>query len=47
MTHPDRKVSCESFVPDASNQRLLRDALGCFGTGVTIITTATDDGPIQ
>jgi flavin reductase (DIM6/NTAB) family NADH-FMN oxidoreductase RutF len=34
-----------SFVPDASNQRLLRDALGCFGTGVTIVTAAGTDGP--
>ncbi len=34
-----------SFVPDASNQRLFRDALGCFGTGVTIVTAATESGP--
>lgn len=35
---------CEGFIPDASNQRLLRDALGCFGTGVTIITAAAENG---
>ena len=34
-----------TFVPDATNQRLLRDALGCFGTGVTIVTAATTNGP--
>lgn len=34
-----------TFVPDASNQRQLRDALGRFGTGVTIVTTATPEGP--
>lgn len=35
----------DGFVPDTSNQRLLRNALGLFGTGVTIVTAAEDDGP--
>ena len=35
-----------SFVPDADNTRLLRDAFGRFVTGVTIVTAMTDDGPI-
>ncbi len=29
-----------------SDARTLRDALGCFATGVTIVTAATPDGPI-
>ncbi len=29
-----------------SDARTLRDALGCFATGVTIVTAATADGPI-
>lgn len=36
----------QSFVPDPSNTRLLRDAFGRFATGVTIVTAATDDGPV-
>ena len=44
MTSPeDHEFS--SFVPDTANQRLLRDALGRFGTGVTIVTAAGEDGP--
>lgn len=34
------------FVPDADNARLLRDAFGRFATGVTLITTGTDEGPM-
>jgi flavin reductase (DIM6/NTAB) family NADH-FMN oxidoreductase RutF len=34
------------FEPSADNTRALRDAFGCFGTGVTIITTQTADGPL-
>lgn len=36
----------QSFIPTAENQRALRDAFGCFATGVTIITTVTKTGPI-
>jgi flavin reductase (DIM6/NTAB) family NADH-FMN oxidoreductase RutF len=32
---PRRPIQCES----GSDPRLLRDALGCFGTGVTVVTT--------
>ncbi len=39
------EVASESFVPDFTNQRLLRNALGCYGTGVTIVTAATESGP--
>lgn len=34
------------FSPDAENTRALRDAFGCFGTGVTVITADTPDGPL-
>ena len=34
------------FVPTAENARELRDALGQFGTGVTIVTTADDTTPL-
>lgn len=34
----------QSFTPDQTNTRLLRDAFGRFATGVTIVTAATDDG---
>lgn len=29
-----------------SEPRILRDALGCFGTGVTVITSVTDEGEL-
>lgn len=44
MTLPATAMTTDSFVPDASNQRLLRNALGCFGTGVTIVTAASELG---
>lgn len=34
------------FQPDASNQRAFRDALGCFATGITVITINAPDGPM-
>ncbi|MFK7745822.1 MAG: flavin reductase family protein [Roseobacter sp.] len=34
------------FEPNAENTRDLRRAFGCFGTGVTVITTQTKDGPL-
>ena len=34
------------FIPHPENDRLLRDAFGRFATGVTIVTTAVDDGCI-
>lgn len=33
-------------VPDADNARLLRDALGRFATGVTVVTIQGPDGPM-
>ncbi|MEJ8474623.1 flavin reductase family protein [Roseibium algae] len=35
-----------SFAPDTENTRLLRDAFGRFATGVTVVTTASEDGPV-
>jgi len=35
-----------SFIPDAQNSREYRYALGRFGTGVTIVSIDTPDGPI-
>ncbi len=34
------------FAPDGENTRALRDAFGCFGTGVTVITVKTPQGPL-
>lgn len=34
------------FTPDADNARAFRDALGCFATGVTVITIQSDHGPM-
>lgn len=35
-----------TFSPTVENQRLFRDALGCFATGVTVVTTQTPTGPL-
>lgn len=35
-----------AFAPTPDNTRLLRDAFGRFATGVTVVTTTTDDGPV-
>lgn len=35
-----------TFVPDASNHRAFRHALGRFATGVVVVTCATPDGPL-
>ncbi|MCL1629127.1 flavin reductase family protein [Roseibaca sp. V10] len=39
-------MSEQVFTPDAEHQRALRDALGRFATGVTVVTTQTADGPV-
>ncbi|MGH1576379.1 flavin reductase family protein [Planktotalea sp.] len=36
----------DSFEPNESNQRALRDALGQFGTGITVITCDSAFGPL-
>jgi flavin reductase (DIM6/NTAB) family NADH-FMN oxidoreductase RutF len=35
-----------TFEPASENTRLLRDAFGRFATGVTVVTTSSDDGPV-
>ncbi len=39
-------MAVKNFVPNEDNTRLLRDAYGRFATGVTIVTTMTERGPI-
>jgi len=34
------------FTPGPDTIRAYRDALGCFGTGVTVVTTLTSRGPL-
>ncbi|TDE40861.1 flavin reductase family protein [Antarcticimicrobium sediminis] len=34
------------FIPGPDTARAFRDALGCFATGVTVVTTATATGPM-
>lgn len=41
-----RDMSEHSFVPAADTARDFRDALGCFATGVTVITAQSDQGPL-
>lgn len=48
MKH-DRQTSMdapETFEPTAENGRAFRNALGRFATGVTVVTTASDQGPM-
>ncbi|WP_425044126.1 flavin reductase family protein [Primorskyibacter sp. S87] len=35
-----------SFSPGPDTARQFRDALGCFGTGVTVVTANTPEGPV-
>lgn len=35
-----------SFIPSPDNSRAYRDVLGCFATGVTVVTVASPDGPV-
>lgn len=36
----------DSFIPDPDNARALRSAFGRFATGVTVVTTTGERGPI-
>ncbi|MGL5008510.1 MAG: flavin reductase family protein [Paracoccaceae bacterium] len=42
----DGGLQTAGVIPDARNARLLRDALGTFATGVTIVTINGPDGPM-
>ena len=35
-----------AFTPDQDSQRAFRDALGAFATGVTVVTCASERGPL-
>ncbi|PCJ05493.1 MAG: flavin oxidoreductase [Rhodobacteraceae bacterium] len=39
-------MSETSFIPGPETARAYRTALGCFGTGVTVVTTMTPRGPL-
>lgn len=41
-----RTMSDTTFIPGPETARQFRDALGCFGTGVTVVTAQTEDGPL-
>lgn len=43
---PGANDASVGFVPTAENARELRNALGQFGTGVTIVTTSDDTTPL-
>ncbi len=42
----DGGLQTDAILPHSGNTRLLRDALGRFATGVTVITIAGPDGPM-
>ncbi|MCV2876519.1 flavin reductase family protein [Rhodobacteraceae bacterium XHP0102] len=46
MNQKLRHHPLSSFVPDPANPRAFRTALGCFATGVTIVTVQSDEGPV-
>ncbi|WP_332872504.1 flavin reductase family protein [Pontibaca salina] len=39
-------ISEDTFIPRLESQTAYREALGCFGTGVTVVTHMTDTGPL-
>jgi flavin reductase (DIM6/NTAB) family NADH-FMN oxidoreductase RutF len=39
-------MTSDSFIPGPDTTREFRNALGCFGTGVTVVTTTTPRGPL-
>ncbi len=39
-------TSERNFVPNEDSSRIFRNAMGCFATGVTIVTAMTEDGPV-
>lgn len=40
------QMNMGEFIPSPANTRAFRDALGCFATGVTLVTTQSDSGPM-
>lgn len=41
-----KEFEMTQFLPGPGMERAYRDALGTFGTGVTIVTISGDDGPV-
>ena len=41
----ERAMTERTFKPGPDQSMAFREALGCFGTGVTVVTTSTPDGP--
>ncbi|WP_158966646.1 flavin reductase family protein [Chachezhania sediminis] len=46
MTDQAPIADLAEFTPGAGTARQFRDALGCFGTGVTVVTARSGDGPM-
>ena len=46
MDQKMRHHPLSSFVPNPANPSAFRAALGCFATGVTIVTVASNEGPV-
>ena len=46
MAYNQAQGDAQQFSPDGENTRMLRDAFGRFATGVTVISTKTEDGLI-
>jgi flavin reductase (DIM6/NTAB) family NADH-FMN oxidoreductase RutF len=45
--HQDRRAMTEThFTPGPDTTLAFREALGCFGTGVTVVTTMSPQGPM-
>lgn len=42
----NKLASLDGFTPTPDRQREFRDVLGCFGTGVTVVTCQTSKGPM-
>lgn len=45
MTMPGPLPSEHIFIPDPANQRVFRNALGVFTTGVAVVSAMTPEGP--
>ncbi|RLK10324.1 flavin reductase (DIM6/NTAB) family NADH-FMN oxidoreductase RutF [Ruegeria conchae] len=41
----ERVMTEKTFIPGPEDNFAFREALGCFGTGVTVVTTSTAEGP--
>ena len=46
MTKAREQMTETRFAPGPDTARAFRDALGCFATGVTVVTIATPEGPL-